>query len=84
MRADTEPDVAVLFREGKVWTLQEVFQSLGLTVDTLSVDTLELSVSVSRSHNFVATLIWDLRVCAACTRITPHSIGKFVFWCHCL
>lgn len=37
----TEPNERVCFRDNKLLTLQEVFDSLGLTADSLSVDTLE-------------------------------------------
>lgn len=37
----TEGTETVLFRDNKHYTLSEVFDSLGLTVDTISVDTLE-------------------------------------------
>lgn len=41
------PDEVVLFRDGKTLTLEEVFQSINLTAYDLSIDTLDMHVSVT-------------------------------------
>jgi AMP deaminase len=44
--------VTVLYRDNKYLTLQQVFDSLGLDVDSLSVDTLELSLMIDHEVRF--------------------------------
>lgn len=41
------PDEVVMFRDGKHLTLEEVFQSINLTAYDLSIDTLDMHVSVA-------------------------------------
>jgi AMP deaminase len=41
------PDEVVLFRDGKHLTLREVFESINLTAYDLSIDTLDMHVSIS-------------------------------------
>jgi AMP deaminase len=40
------PDEVVMFRDGKHLTLEEVFQSINLTAYDLSIDTLDMHVSL--------------------------------------
>jgi AMP deaminase len=42
------PDEIVMFRDGKHLTLEEVFQSINLTAYDLSIDTLDMHVSIAR------------------------------------
>src|SRR6266536_3864741 len=42
------PDEVVMFRDGKHLTLEEVFQSINLTAYDLSIDTLDMHVSILR------------------------------------
>lgn len=44
------PDEVVMFRDGKHLTLEEVFQSINLTAYDLSIDTLDMHVSQTRSR----------------------------------
>jgi AMP deaminase len=43
------PDEVVLFRDGKHLTLREVFESINLTAYDLSIDTLDMHVSITSS-----------------------------------
>jgi AMP deaminase len=43
------PDEVVMFRDGKHLTLEEVFQSINLTAYDLSIDTLDMHVSITRA-----------------------------------
>lgn len=45
------PDEVVMFRDGKHLTLQEVFQSINLTAYDLSIDTLDMHVSIESVFN---------------------------------
>lgn len=47
-----EPDDVVIYRDGKYLTLQEVFQSLGLTAYDLSIDTLDMHAHQDAFHRF--------------------------------
>jgi AMP deaminase len=47
------PDEVVMFRDGKHLTLEEVFQSINLTAYDLSIDTLDMHVS----------MIWSFEIC---------------------
>jgi AMP deaminase len=49
------PDEVVMFRDGKHLTLEEVFQSINLTAYDLSIDTLDMHVSVGCPSTFAAT-----------------------------
>jgi AMP deaminase len=42
------PDEVVMFRDGKHLTLEEVFQSINLTAYDLSIDTLDMHVSIQK------------------------------------
>jgi AMP deaminase len=44
------PDEVVLFRDGKHLTLKEVFESINLTAYDLSIDTLDMHVSISTAE----------------------------------
>ncbi|KAK9478571.1 hypothetical protein V1514DRAFT_330447 [Lipomyces japonicus] len=46
------PDENVIFRDGKVLTLQEVFESLNLTAYDLSIDTLDMHAHRDTFHRF--------------------------------
>lgn len=46
------PDEKVIFRDGKVLTLSEVFQSLNLTAYDLSIDTLDMHAHKDTFHRF--------------------------------
>lgn len=48
------PDEVVLFRDGKHLTLKEVFESINLTAYDLSIDTLDMHVSIAerKPHSF--------------------------------
>lgn len=48
----TEPDEPVIFRDGKVLTLAEVFKSLHLTGYDLSIDTLDMHAHTDTFHRF--------------------------------
>lgn len=48
----TSPDEKVIFRDGKVLTLNEVFESLHLTGYDLSIDTLDMHAHVDTFHRF--------------------------------
>ena len=47
------PDEVVMFRDGKHLTLEEVFQSINLTAYDLSIDTLDMHVSLRRKCEFL-------------------------------
>lgn len=47
-----EPDEVVIFRDGKYMTLNEVFESLDLTVYDLNVDLLDVHADKSTFHRF--------------------------------
>ncbi|KAH3675055.1 hypothetical protein WICMUC_002887 [Wickerhamomyces mucosus] len=46
------PDEQVIFRDGKVLTLKEVFESLNLTAYDLSIDTLDMHAHKDTFHRF--------------------------------
>ncbi|KAK9367844.1 hypothetical protein V1509DRAFT_565991 [Lipomyces kononenkoae] len=46
------PDETVIFRDGKLLTLQEVFESLNLTAYDLSIDTLDMHAHRDTFHRF--------------------------------
>ncbi|KAH6646492.1 hypothetical protein BKA67DRAFT_613154, partial [Truncatella angustata] len=46
------PDEPVLFRDGKLLTLAEVFESINLTAYDLSIDTLDMHAHVDSFHRF--------------------------------
>ncbi|CAK9440635.1 uncharacterized protein LODBEIA_P46550 [Lodderomyces beijingensis] len=48
----TDPDSPVIFRDGKILTLAEVFQSLNLTGYDLSIDTLDMHAHKDTFHRF--------------------------------
>lgn len=48
----TEPDKQVIFRDGKILTLSEVFDSLNLTAYDLSIDTLDMHAHTDTFHRF--------------------------------
>lgn len=48
----TSPDEEVIFRDGKVLTLAEVFKSLNLTGYDLSIDTLDMHAHTDSFHRF--------------------------------
>lgn len=48
----TEPDEQVIFRDGKVLTLSEVFDSLKLSAYDLSIDTLDMHAHTDTFHRF--------------------------------
>ncbi|CCG21506.1 AMP deaminase [Candida orthopsilosis Co 90-125] len=48
----TEPDEPVIFRDGKILTLAEVFQSLKLSGYDLSIDTLDMHAHTDTFHRF--------------------------------
>ncbi|CUM63737.1 uncharacterized protein PRCAT00001321001 [Priceomyces carsonii] len=48
----TEPDEQVIFRDGKILTLAEVFESLHLTAYDLSIDTLDMHAHKDTFHRF--------------------------------
>ena len=48
----TSPDEKVIFRDGKVLTLAEVFKSLNLTGYDLSIDTLDMHAHTDSFHRF--------------------------------
>lgn len=48
----TEPDNKVIFRDGKILTLKEVFESLNLTAYDLSIDTLDMHAHKDTFHRF--------------------------------
>lgn len=48
----TEPDKQVIFRDGKILTLAEVFKSLNLTAYDLSIDTLDMHAHTDTFHRF--------------------------------
>lgn len=48
----TVPDEQVIFRDGKVLTLAEVFESLNLTGYDLSIDTLDMHAHTDSFHRF--------------------------------
>lgn len=50
------PDEVVLFRDGKHLTLKEVFESINLTAYDLSIDTLDMHVSIS------SPVMWSLEL----------------------
>lgn len=48
----TKPDEQVIFRDGKILTLAEVFESLNLTAYDLSIDTLDMHAHTDSFHRF--------------------------------
>jgi len=63
------PDEKVLFRDGKLLTLREVFESINLTAYDLSIDTLDMHVSIPyifRMENYLH----------GTRRIPTHSTGS--------
>lgn len=48
----TVPDEQVIFRDGKLLTLQQVFDSLNLTAYDLSIDTLDMHAHTDTFHRF--------------------------------
>ncbi|KAJ2806973.1 AMP deaminase [Coemansia helicoidea] len=48
----TEPDRAVIVRDGRTLTLREVFESLNLTAYDLSIDTLDMHAHKGAYHRF--------------------------------
>ncbi|CAH2354152.1 AMP deaminase [[Candida] railenensis] len=48
----TEPNEQVIFRDGKILTLSEVFKSLNLTGYDLSIDTLDMHAHTDTFHRF--------------------------------
>lgn len=48
----TKPDEQVIFRDGKILTLAEVFKSLNLTAYDLSIDTLDMHAHTDSFHRF--------------------------------
>ncbi|CAI5756565.1 unnamed protein product [Candida verbasci] len=48
----TEPNEQVIFRDGKILTLEEVFNSLNLTGYDLSIDTLDMHAHTDTFHRF--------------------------------
>lgn len=48
----TDPDLPVIFRDGKILTLAEVFKSLNLTGYDLSIDTLDMHAHKDTFHRF--------------------------------
>lgn len=48
----TEGDETVLFRDNKYLTLKQVFESIDMTVDKLSVDTLDVHADHATFHDF--------------------------------
>ena len=48
----TSPDEQVIFRDGKLLTLTEVFESLKLTAYDLSIDTLDMHAHTDTFHRF--------------------------------
>lgn len=48
----TEPNEKVIFRDGKILTLAEVFESLNLTAYDLSIDTLDMHAHTDTFHRF--------------------------------
>ncbi|KAK6458599.1 AMP deaminase [Scheffersomyces xylosifermentans] len=48
----TSPDEQVIFRDGKILTLDEVFKSLKLTAYDLSIDTLDMHAHTDSFHRF--------------------------------
>lgn len=48
----TEPKEQVIFRDGKILTLEEVFDSLNLTAYDLSIDTLDMHAHTDTFHRF--------------------------------
>ncbi len=48
----TEPTTKVIFRDGKTLTLEEVFASLNLTADDLSIDMLDMHAHRDTFHRF--------------------------------
>jgi AMP deaminase len=51
------PDEVVMFRDGKHLTLEEVFQSINLTAYDLSIDTLDMHVSLKSIDDIKSRLI---------------------------
>ncbi|KAI5958963.1 AMD1 [Candida pseudojiufengensis] len=47
-----DPDEPVIFRDGKILTLAEVFKSLNLTAYDLSIDTLDMHAHTDTFHRF--------------------------------
>ena len=43
----------MIFRDNKILTLREVFESLGLDAYHLSVDTLDMHVSITHTHIYI-------------------------------
>jgi AMP deaminase len=48
----SEGNEKVLFRDNRLYTLREVFDSLGLTEENLSVDTLDVHADKATFHRF--------------------------------
>ncbi|KAJ1957165.1 AMP deaminase [Linderina pennispora] len=48
----TEPDRPVIVRDGQALTLKQVFESLNLTADDLSIDTLDMHAHKGAFHRF--------------------------------
>ncbi|ODV81767.1 AMP deaminase [Suhomyces tanzawaensis NRRL Y-17324] len=48
----TQPDEQVIFRDGKILTLKQVFESLKLTAYDLSIDTLDMHAHTDTFHRF--------------------------------
>lgn len=48
----SEPDKQVIYRNGRILTLAEVFQSLNLTAYDLSIDTLDMHAHTDTFHRF--------------------------------
>ncbi|EGW33479.1 uncharacterized protein SPAPADRAFT_60828 [Spathaspora passalidarum NRRL Y-27907] len=48
----TKPDEQVIFRDGKILTLAQVFESLKLTAYDLSIDTLDMHAHTDSFHRF--------------------------------
>ncbi|KAL6452537.1 AMD1 AMP deaminase [Candida maltosa Xu316] len=48
----TEPNKQVIFRDGKILTLAEVFESLNLTAYDLSIDTMDMHAHTDTFHRF--------------------------------
>ncbi len=51
-KLQTEPNETVIFRDGKYLTLKQVFESLSLSADTLSVDSLDCHADRRTFHRF--------------------------------
>ena len=64
------PNEVVLFRDGKHLTLAEVFSSINLTAYDLSIDTLDMHVSMKTIHKYAIAI----------PNINQLSIGSYRFF----